>query len=55
MMKKNSCRKENDKSSDEQIDQVKSFQEISNDITAKPNLKQRQPTPQPKDFDEIDY
>ncbi|WP_176555713.1 hypothetical protein [Virgibacillus ndiopensis] len=33
----------------------KSFQEISDEIAAKPSLKEKQPTPQPKDFDEIEY
>lgn len=54
-MDKDSGRKGNNKTSDEQFDQVKSFQEISDEMAIKPNLKQRQPTPQPKDFDEIDY
>ncbi|WP_188456420.1 hypothetical protein [Virgibacillus oceani] len=39
----------------EQSFKGKSFQEISDEIAAKPELKERQPTPQPKDFDEIEY
>lgn len=47
-------RKENDETN-EKFEQVKSFQEISDEISKKPNMEKRQPTPQPKDFDEIDY
>ncbi|HYK75217.1 MAG TPA: hypothetical protein VEV44_19140 [Pseudoneobacillus sp.] len=31
------------------------YQKINNDIPQNENLKNRQPTPQPKDFDEIEY
>jgi hypothetical protein len=35
--------------------EVKSFQELSGEVISDPNLKQRQPSPQPKDIDEIEY
>lgn len=34
---------------------MKSFVELSEEITNNPELENRQPTPQPKDFDEIEY
>jgi len=42
-------------SSNEQSEKVTSFQELTEDIVTDPNLKQRQPTPQPKEMDEIEY
>jgi len=54
-MDKSSKGKTHDQSANEQVEKVKSFQELSSEIAADPNLKQRQPTPQPKEMDEIDY
>jgi hypothetical protein len=34
---------------------IKAFVELSEEITNNPDLENRQPTPQPKDFDEIEY
>jgi hypothetical protein len=34
---------------------VKVFQEISKEINIDPKLKNMQPTPQPADFEEIEY
>jgi hypothetical protein len=34
---------------------TKAFVELSEEITNNPDLENRQPTPQPKDFDEIEY
>ncbi|GGB34193.1 hypothetical protein F3157_05065 [Virgibacillus dakarensis] len=47
--------KGNKKHSKEQLGKVKPYQEINNEITSKNELKQMQPTPQPQDFEEIDY
>jgi len=40
---------------DQSAKEVKSFQERTEEIVTDPNLKERQPTPQPKEIDEIDY
>lgn len=37
------------------VKKVKSFQEISEEIKTNPNLKNTQPTIQPKEIDEIEY
>ncbi|MCM3670473.1 hypothetical protein M3181_16020 [Mesobacillus maritimus] len=34
---------------------VKPFVELSEEISNNPNLENRQPTPQQKEFDEIEY
>lgn len=47
--------KENKKSVKKQAGKVKSYQEINNEISDSNTLKQMQPTPQPEDFEEIDY
>ncbi|WP_158701725.1 hypothetical protein [Lentibacillus sp. Marseille-P4043] len=47
--------KENKKDSKQQFGKVKPYQEINDVISQNEELKQRQPTPQPEDFEEIDY
>lgn len=39
----------------EQLGKVKPYQEINDEISENNKLKQKQPTPQPQDFDEIEY
>ncbi|MDC3414511.1 hypothetical protein NC797_16320 [Aquibacillus sp. 3ASR75-11] len=34
---------------------VKSYQELNEEISNNKNIKHMQPTPQPKDFEEIEY
>lgn len=41
--------------SNNELTKVKSFQETSDEIQANPELKHMQPTPEPKDFEEIEY
>lgn len=36
-------------------DEVKAYQELNNEIANNDSLKNRQPTPQPKEYDEIEY
>jgi hypothetical protein len=43
------------KHSRSQKKQVKAFQEISEEVNKDPKLKNMQPTPQPDDFEEIEY
>jgi hypothetical protein len=38
-----------------QRDEVKAYQETNEEISNNESLKNSQPTPQPKDFDEIEY
>lgn len=52
---KNINRTGNDHLPNDQYDKVKSFQELSDEISTNPKLKHMQPTPQPKNFDEIEY
>lgn len=54
-MGKNFKGKKSAESLTEQPEKVPSFQELTEDIATDPNLKQRQPTPQPKEMDEIEY
>lgn len=54
-MGKNFKGEKSDQPSNEQFEKIKSFQELTDDIAGDPNLKQRQPTPQPKEMDEIEY
>lgn len=54
-MSKNFKGKKSGESSNKQPEKVTSFQELTEDIVTDPNLKQRQPTPQPKEMDEIEY
>lgn len=48
-------KKINRKENDDKLGKAKSFQEVSDEIADKPRVKKKQPTPQPKDFDEIEY
>lgn len=41
--------------SKEQYGKVKSYQEINNEISKNEKLKNKKPTLQPQDFDEIEY
>jgi hypothetical protein len=34
---------------------TKSFQDVSKEVKDEPDLKNSQPTPQPEDFEEIEY
>ncbi|MGY0691858.1 hypothetical protein ACW2QC_03585 [Virgibacillus sp. FSP13] len=47
--------KENKKHARQQFGKVKPYQEINEEISQNEKLKQKQPTPQPEDFEEIDY
>ncbi|MFD1040155.1 hypothetical protein ACFQ3N_17420 [Virgibacillus byunsanensis] len=39
----------------DQSGKVKAYQEINDEIAKNDKLKQKQPTPQPQDFEEIEY
>ncbi|MBS4178386.1 hypothetical protein [Lederbergia citrea] len=41
--------------SNEESEKVITYQELTDEITGSQNLKEMQPTPQPKDYDEIEY
>ncbi|WP_442593911.1 hypothetical protein [Neobacillus sp. D3-1R] len=41
--------------SQQSIENVKSYQEKNDEIFENDTLKNRQPTPQPKEYDEIEY
>lgn len=41
--------------SNEQFGKVKSYQEINDEISKNKKLKNKKPTPQPQDFEEIQY
>lgn len=45
----------NRKHSKEQSGKVKSYQGINDEISKNDQLKYMQPTPQPQDFEEIEY
>ncbi|WP_163531428.1 MULTISPECIES: hypothetical protein [Halobacillus] len=45
----------NNKHSKEQFGNIKSYQEINNEVSKNEKLKHKQPTPQPQDFEEIEY
>ncbi len=45
----------NDKPAKEQFGKVKSYQETNEEIAKNDKLKQKQPTPKPDDFEEIEY
>ncbi|MEK3887862.1 hypothetical protein [Bacillus sp. FSL K6-3431] len=47
--------KKPDSSPNKPFDQGKAFQEVSEEMATNPKLKEMRPTPQPKDFDEIEY
>lgn len=47
--------KGNKQVSNNQSNKVISFQELSDEIKANPELSHIQPTPEPKDFEEIEY
>lgn len=42
-------------STNNQFNKVKLFQELSDELEANPELRNMQPTPEPKDFEEIEY
>ncbi|SES64396.1 hypothetical protein SAMN05216389_101220 [Oceanobacillus limi] len=39
----------------ERFGKVKAYQEINKEISTENEVKKQRPTPQPKDFDEIEY
>ncbi|MUK90821.1 hypothetical protein GMD78_20950 [Ornithinibacillus sp. L9] len=43
------------KNSNKQSKKVKAYQEINKEIANSNELKNQQPVPQPKDFEEIEY
>ncbi|CAM4147083.1 hypothetical protein [Lederbergia lenta] len=47
--------KKNDRSPNIQLGKAKAFQEVSEEFLTNPTLKEMQPSPQPKDFDDIEY
>ncbi|MFD1848946.1 hypothetical protein [Oceanobacillus bengalensis] len=47
--------KQNKTKTRKQFGEVKSFQEIYNETSKNSEFKHNQPTPQPQDFDEIEY
>ncbi|WP_171046223.1 hypothetical protein [Lentibacillus cibarius] len=51
-MRKN---KSDKKHPEKQSGKVKPYQEINNAVSENEDLRSRQPTPQPKDFEEIEY
>jgi hypothetical protein len=44
-----------DKTTGKKKEKVKAFQELDEQISNKDEVKRMQPTPQPKDFEEIEY
>jgi hypothetical protein len=48
-------KKRADKKQHNQFNNVKAFQETNEEISYNDDLKNRQPTPQPKEYDEIEY